>query len=290
MKPLLEKVASTGFAFTAYQRTDPEFPFQWHCHPEYELTLILDSRGQRLVGDGIAEYSAGDLVLLGPNLPHSWRSGPVKSSPHELHRAIVVQFREGFLGQQFFELREFEEVLSLLRRSARGLAFGHTHCGRRVAANLADLPALPPANRLLNLLSALVELAGESEAQTLSSLRLRPISHPEGQRRIDAISSYLDEHFHEEIDFIQLADRFHMAQAALCRFFKRSTGRTLTTYLNELRVGAATQLLLETDESILDICFRVGFGNYSNFNRQFKRIKGVGPHSLRRQFLQGNLQ
>jgi len=285
MKPLVEKVASAGLALTAYERRDPEFRFQWHCHPEYELTLILDSRGQRLVGDGIAEYSSGDLVLLGPELPHSWRSGPVRSSAHELHRAVVVQFREEFLGRQFLELRELESVVSLLRRSANGLAFGHTECGRRVAAYLANLPGLSPAKRILCLLNALVDLSAEPESETLSSLRLRPLAHPENQRRIDVICRYLDEHFREEIDFVELANRFHMAQAALCRFFRRSTGRTLTTYLNELRVGAATQLLLETDESILNICFQVGFGNYSNFNRQFKRIKGLGPHALRREFL-----
>jgi len=76
-----------------------------------------------------------------------------------------------------------------------------------------------------------------------------------------------------------------MDQASLCRFFKRATGRTMTTYVNELRVGAAAQLLTETDLSILEIAFKVGFGNYSNFNRQFKRIKGYGPRTLRQQFL-----
>lgn len=287
MKPYFEKVTSGPLAFTAYERSDPEFPFQWHYHPEYELTLILDSRGQRLVGDGIAEYGPGDLVLLGPNLPHSWRSGPVKSSANELHRAVVVQFRQDFLGQNFFHLRDLDEVASLLRRSENGLAFGHTERGRKVSSYLADLPDLEPARRLLCFLNALADLAEEGNAQVLSSLKLRPSCRPEDQRRIDAICVYLNEHFAEEVDFVQLSDSFHMAQPALCRFFKRATGRTLTTYLNELRVGAATQLLMETDESILNICFRVGFGNYSNFNRQFKRIKGFGPRSLRRQFLPG---
>lgn len=284
MKPYFEKVTSNPLAFTAYERSDPGFPFQWHYHPEYELTLIVDSQGQRLVGDGIAEYGPSDLVLLGPNLPHSWRSGPVKSSAKELHRAVVIQFREDFLGRHFFQLREMEAVASLLRRSARGLAFGQTESGRKVASYLTELPALSPGQRLLCLLNALVDLASEKNARVLSSLKLRPICRAQDQRRIDAICRYLNEHFEERIDFILLSDRFHMAQATLCRFFKRATGRTLTTYLNELRVGAATQLLLQTDESILDICFRVGFGNYSNFNRQFKRIKGSGPQSLRREF------
>jgi AraC-like DNA-binding protein len=285
MKPYFEKVSTDSAAFNAYERRDSSFPFQWHYHPEYELTLILDSRGQRLVGDGIAEYGPGDLVLLGPNLPHSWRSGPVKSLANQLHRAVVLQFREDFLGESLFLLRDMGEVASLLRRSKNGLAFGHTERGRNVASYIANLPALPPARRLLGLLNALTDLAEEGDAQVLSSLKLRSFCRPEDQRRIDAICLYLNRHYAEDIDFVKLSDRFHMAQAALCRFFKRATGRTLTTYVNELRIGAATQLLLETDESIVNICFRVGFGNYSNFNRQFKRVKGFGPRSLRRQFL-----
>lgn len=285
MKPHLEKIVSGSSSFLTYERKDLEFPFFWHFHPEYELTLILESRGQRLVGEGIADYGPGDLVLLGPNLPHSWRSGPVRSSSGEIHRAIVVQFRADFLGSHFFELKEMKSVAHLLRRSSNGLAFGHTETGRKVLRRVAAIPSLAAPKRLLMLLSVLVELAGEKDAQVLSSSKVRPICRLDDQRRIDSICLYLNEHFDEEIDFASFSHRFHMEQAALCRFFKRATGRTMTAYLNELRVGAAAQLLVNTDKSILEICHRVGFGNYSNFNRQFKRIKGFGPRTLRRQFL-----
>ena len=126
MKPYFEKISAGPSSFTAFQRSDPEFPFYWHYHPEFELTLIVDSHGQRLVGDGIADYGPGDLVLLGPNVPHSWRSGPVKSVTGEVHRAVVVQFREDFLGPRFFELQEMEGVARLLRNASNGLAFGYT--------------------------------------------------------------------------------------------------------------------------------------------------------------------
>jgi AraC-like DNA-binding protein len=290
MKPNFEKVVAGQSSFIAFERSDPEFPFYWHYHPEFELTLILDSQGQRLVGDGIADYAAGDLVLIGPNVPHSWRSGPVKSSGNEVHRAIVVQFREDFIGPRFFELKETEAVARLLRNASNGLAFGHTETGRKVAEYLAGLPFVSPAKRLVLLLTALVDLAGEQEAEVLSSLRVRPICRPADQQRIEAICAYLNEHFEEEVEFSDLSDRFHMEQASLCRFFKRATGRTMTAYLNELRVGAAAQLLLDSDESVLEIALRVGFGNYSNFNRQFKRIKGIGPRTLRRQFSQESSQ
>jgi hypothetical protein len=90
MKPYLEKVPYSSDSFVVYERNDPDFAFDLHYHPEYELTLIIKSRGQRLVGDCIADYGPGDLVLLGPNLPHTWRSGPMKSSSAETHRAVVV--------------------------------------------------------------------------------------------------------------------------------------------------------------------------------------------------------
>src|ERR1700761_8739878 len=108
MKAYLQKIAAGPSSFAAFVRTDPSFPFDWHYHPEYELTLITDSYGQRLVGDGIADYGPGDLVLLGPNVPHSWRSGPMKSETSRRHRAVVIQFRHDFLGEQFFKLKEME--------------------------------------------------------------------------------------------------------------------------------------------------------------------------------------
>jgi AraC-like DNA-binding protein len=284
MKPYFEKVASSASSVVAFERNDPEFPFYWHYHPEYELTLITDSHGQRLVGDGIADYGPGDLVLLGPNVPHSWRSVPVKADGANTHRAVVLQFRHDFLGEHFFKLREMAGVARLLRGSAKGLAFGHTQTGLQVTRSIAKLPSLSPAKRLATLLSVLVDLAAEGDAQVLSTLKVKPICRGADQQRIDTICRYLNEHFEEEIDFAELSRRLHIDQASLCRFFKRATGRTMTAYLNELRVGAAAQLLIDTDDSVLDIGFRVGFGNYSNFNRQFKRIKGYGPRTLRRQF------
>lgn len=285
MKPYFEKIAPAHSSFAAFERCDPAFPFHWHYHPEYELTLILESKGQRLVGDGIADYGPGDLVLLGPNVPHCWRSLP---SDYGAHRAVVIQFRHEFLGEHFFELKEMGSVACLLQRASNGLAFGHTPTGRNVALAVAELPSLLPAKRLAVLLSTLVDLAGENDAAVLSTLQLKPSCRSIDQQRIDAICLYLNQNLGDEIDFAALADRFHMDQASLCRFFKRATGRTMTAYLNELRVGAAAQLLIDTDRSVLDIGFQVGFGNYSNFNRQFKRIKGFGPRTLRCQFSPAN--
>ena len=115
---------------------------------------------------------------------------------------------------------------------------------------------------------------------------LPPLCRVEDRRRIDQICSYINQNFDREIDFTELAATVHMSQACLCRFFRRATGRTMTTYINQLRIGAAVQLLVNSDLSILDIAFNVGFGNYSNFNRQFKTVKGTTPRLLRHELSQ----
>jgi AraC-like DNA-binding protein len=284
MKPQFRKVSSGPCSFVVYERKEPALRFQWHYHAEYELTLIVDGYGQRFVGDSVAGYRSGDLVLLGPNVPHSWSSDPLYARERQPHRAVVVQFREDFLGPEFFKLQEMKKVASLLRRSSLGLSFGHTDLGRRVANMLLQIPSMPPSKRLVELLAMLSELAEEEHASDLMTGAMRPAGRPSDQQRVEAICAYLKEHFEEEIDFSQLSKIFYMEQASLCRFFKRATGRTMTTYLNELRINAAAELVIHTDVSILEIALRSGFGNYSNFNRQFKRIRGFGPRDLRQQF------
>jgi AraC-like DNA-binding protein len=285
MKARFEKVITGSNSLLVCARSDPEFAFNWHYHPEFELTAILDSRGQRLVGNGIADYGPGDLVLLGPNLPHSWRSGPMRRFAKKNHRAVFVQFRQDFLGSEFFNSREMKPILQLLSRCGCGLAFGHTKLGQDAARRLAEFPSLTPARRVISLLDILLNLSLEVDATILSTEHVSPMCRIEDQRRIESICNHLNDRFDKEVDFAALSQKVGMDQASLCRFFKGATGRTLTAYLNELRVGAASQLLAETDLSILDICFKVGFGNYSNFNRQFKRIKGYGPRALRQHFL-----
>ena len=201
MRAHFEKLSSGSASLLVFERVDVEFPFHWHYHPEYELTLIVNSHGQRLVGDGIADYGPGDLVLLGPNLPHSWRSGPVMLPQDEFHRAVVIQFRENFLGEEFFKLEAMDQIARMLKRSASGLSFGHTKAGCKAAENMAAIPSYSPARRIVRLLDILVDLASGANATALSTDQLRPMCRVEDQQRIEAICAHLNEHFGEEIDF-----------------------------------------------------------------------------------------
>jgi AraC-like DNA-binding protein len=280
-KPHFEKVPSAPDEFFAYERCENEFHFSWHYHPEYELTLISEGSGQRLVGDGTADYGPGDLVLLGPNLPHTWKSVPTRVPGNTKQRATVIQFRSEHLGG-VPALEGMRPLAQLLERSKYGLHFGKTKTAERAALRLVNIPGTPSGYRTLELLNILLELADKTRPSVLSSGQVLPLCRLEDQKKINEICTYLDQHSDRGIDFGRLAKKIRMDQASLCRFFKRASGRTMTEYLAELRISNATHLLLDTDLSILDIAFRVGFGNYSNFCRQFMRIKGRSPRDLRK--------
>lgn len=285
MKARFEKVIFGDASFLVFERVEQEFPLYWHYHPEFQLTLMVQSHGKRLVGDGVADYEPGDLVLLGPNVPHTWRSDPKDSSSHHCHHAVDIQFRENFLVEHLTSFTEMRPLVALLERSSQGLAFGHTNAGRSAAKQMIEFPTLPPSRRFVGILNILLDLAMEPDARALSTSRSSQSFRIEDRKRIDAICSYLKDHFEQRIDFGTLASLVHMDQASVCRFFKRTTGKTMTEYVNELRVAEASKMLTETDLNVLDIGFSVGFGNYSNFNRQFKRIRGIPPRKLRREFV-----
>jgi hypothetical protein len=156
MRAQFEKVGGEDRFVHAFERAELNFPFHWHYHPEFELTLILEGSGQRLIGDSVEEYAPGDLVLLGSNLPHTYHSGPVEGK----HRALVFQFRPGLLGEPFLALPEMQSLSSLLVQAEHGLAFPLLGCARKTAilGKLCSLPSLARSAQVLGLLGILDSL------------------------------------------------------------------------------------------------------------------------------------
>jgi len=281
MKAKVERVSPGGAAsFICRRRTDPRFGFYWHVHPEIELTLIVRSRGRRFVGDSIEPYEEGDLVLLGPNLPHTWDSDARRKGPHE---AVFCQFSESFLGPDFLRAPEMAAARRLLVRAAQGLRFtGRTQ--KAVARRMDGMERLQGLARLAALLEVLHALAGSREVRPLSSPEFAPSPRPADADRIDRVCRFLNERCTGRIRLAEAAAAAHLSVPAFSRFFRRRTGRTLVAYLNELRTGLACRELIETDRSISDIAFDSGFNNLSNFNRKFLELKGMNPREFRRQF------
>ena len=259
------------------------FPFFWHFHPEHELTLIRSGRGRRHVGDHIGDFTAGDLVLIGPDLPHSWISASAPSASKR-SAAIVVRFRRDFLGLAFLERPELAGLRALLDSAVHGLAFPAEAAllARRLLQRMDERDEY---GRLLDLLAVLGDLAAAApHAAELASEGYRPALHEAARERVTEVCAYVSAHYDRPLRLGELAAIAHMTPSAFSRAFRRATGRTLTAYVNEVRVGAACRMLVDTAQPVAVIAAECGFRNLANFNRRFAELRRTTPRAYRRSF------
>jgi len=284
VKPAFERTPHPqGESFHCEVVRGASYNATWHFHPECQLTLVLKSHGYRLVGDKLTALHAGDLVLLGSNVPHVWRqvhsAGPTRDAVH----AIVIRFLETFLGGGFLEAPEMRSVLALLKRAKRGLCItGRTQSV--VAAEMERLPRLSGLKRLAGLLSILAILAESEDLKPIASPGFGPALDRSDYDRVERVIAFIDRHLDQGIDRGVLAREAHLSPGAFSRFFKARTGKTPSRYLNEARVGRACRLLAEANLKITEVALRSGFQNLANFNRRFRQIAQTTPKDYRRQF------
>lgn len=279
MRAVFERSApdATRF-FLIKHRNDSHFEFCWHYHREYELTYITKSRGRRFVGDHMEDYEDGDLVLIGPDLPHTWCSTP--PAPGVRHEAVVLQFGADLLGPQGLSGVRLGPVKDMLERSNRGIRFtGET--AREVAMRISRLETLPALQQLAELLTILDLLGRSSEGTVLSSRTFVPSMRPDATHPIDRVCQFINAHYLEKIPLSQAARVLAMSPSAFSRYFRKTTGKTYTAYVNQLRIGYACQLLMETERGIADVASASGFHNLSHFNRSFLRAKKMPPREYR---------
>ncbi len=270
-------------SFLYHVKRDPSFGVFWHYHPEFQLTLVRRGQGKRFVGDDVSRFTAGDLVLTGPNLPHMWCAPRGRSSKGPPAEAIIIQFPESIFGGPFLELPEMAAVRRLLARSALGIRFANAVRGR-IAPRMVRMGRQRGLARLIELLEILRILSQAPVDRILSSKTFIPSLGFADRERIDRICRYLAENAARPIALPQAAAAAHLSVPAFTRFFRKSTGKSFVEYLTELRVGAACRLLIETDRTVTQVCSAVGFNNLSNFNRRFRDLKGVTPREFRRQY------
>ena len=285
MKPVFEQTPRTQWeSFHCEVVRGDSYHAAWHFHPEYQLTLVIRSNGHRLVGDHIAPLHAGDLVLVGANLPHVWQQDESQSanSGHAVH-AVIVRFLETFAGRDFLEIPEMEPVLRLLRRSGRGLQVtGRTR--EIVEEKMRELPNIGGLERIGGLLSILNTLARSKELKSIASPSFLPILDSSDQDRMQRVCNYINSHLTGSIERARVAHEAHLSEGAFSRFFKLRTGKTLPQFVNELRIGRACRLLADGEAKITDIALECGFSSLANFNRRFLEITGFSPGNYRRQF------
>lgn len=275
MRAVFEKIeAQAEESLVVREIYQPYFDAPWHFHPECELTFISRSSGDRFVGDSMESFSSGDLVLLGSDLPHFWRSR--KNDP-ENSRAIVIHFPEEIAGST----PEFSTIKNTLTRARQGLCFSADSV---LCAHIEELMKQIVTSGKLKRLLLLLEILGdltEATARPLSSIGHVPSRDSKASRRINRAYEYIYTNLQNEITLDAVSRTAGMSPAAFSRYFKRITGRNLSHFIGELRISQACKWLRETDRDISEIAFEVGFGSLSNFNRLFKELKGVSPRDWR---------
>jgi AraC-like DNA-binding protein len=282
MKPLLEKVAPVDGASWAWldRRLEDAIPFQWHHHPEFELTLTLNSVGQRFIGDHIGEYGDGDLVLIGPNLPHTWASRG-KLDDGKPHHALVMWFRPEWAAPLVETMTELRAIGDMLLRASAGLQFSAA-AAAKARPVIEGLFRARGEDRLMGLLIVLTLLARDRGAKTLAT----PVTYEASadRERIDRVLDHIHVHYAQGVSIEALADIAALSPSGLHRMFLRHTRQTVSDYIMRLRIGEACALLSGTSRPIAHIASDVGYNALANFNRQFRALKGLTPREYRRQF------
>lgn len=282
MKPLLEHLPASPDASWSMlnRRLDDAIPFEWHHHPEFELTLTLNSRGQRFIGNHVAEYDHGDLVLIGPDLPHTWASRE-KLDETKPHVALVFWFRREWIDGLTGGSVELAPIRRLISDAGTALAFDPA-LGRRLSADFEALFLHPPAQRLIGLLTILARLAEERTRQPLSSVI--PQQHVGDRSRIDRVLVHIQKHYHAPLRMEELAEIAFLSVSGLHRLFQRHTQMSVSEYVIALRIGESCSRLSGTNQPIQHIAAEVGYASLANFNRQFRRLRGMSPREYRNSF------
>lgn len=282
MKPLLEHLPASPDASWSMlnRRLDDAIPFEWHHHPEFELTLTLNSRGQRFIGNHVAEYDHGDLVLIGPDLPHTWASRE-KLDETKPHVALVFWFRREWIDGLTGGSVELAPIRRLISDAGTALAFDPA-LGRRLSADFEALFLHPPAQRLIGLLTILAKLAEERTRQPLSSVI--PQQHVGDRSRIDRVLVHIHKHYHAPLRMEELAEIAFLSISGLHRLFQRHTQMSVSEYVIALRIGESCSRLSGTNQPTQHIAAEVGYASLANFNRQFRRLRGMSPREYRMSF------
>ena len=280
MNPDLELVHTRqDESFRAWVHDYPHTVAKWHFHPEYEIHVIRASSGKFFVGDYIGDFRPGNLVLTGPNLPHNWVTDS-ENGASVPSRDLVLQFSRDAVEKMVAAFAELSPVLSLIDLASRGIQFPD-NLGLAIASVMQALSDAHGARRVALLMSILDQLTACADRKLLAG----PTYNVKAQRymssTINQVLSYIQQNLAVNLREADVAEMSSMSVSTFTRFFKRHTGSTFIQYQNRLRLNQACELLMCTDLSVTDICYRVGFNNASNFNRQFLAQKGIPPSRFR---------
>lgn len=280
MKPSFEQI-TTGIenSISVVELNLNRFDGPYHFHPEIELTFIRNGSGKRFVGANISDYESGDLILLGANIPHCWQSMNEISSDNA--QAVVIQFRDDFVGDTFLKLPELRKIQELILKSEAGMIIqGETKS--KVISKINQCLTVDKLHRILILIEILDLVANSEEILLIDQPITWHNKLSTDKERFQNVFSYLIQNYQQDISLKKIAEIANMSPNAFCRYFKNVARKTFVEIVRELRINRACQLLRNTTKPINDICFESGFGNISYFNKTFKEVTGYSPLHYRK--------
>ena len=264
-------------------RRKKEFAYPIHNHDAYELNFVENANGvRRIVGDSSEVIGDYDLVLItSPDLEHVWEKNKCVS---QNVREITIQFKFGLGDDDFFEKNPFSNIRHMLNEARKGLCFPLATIVK-VYEKLDRMSSITDGfEALMQFLDILNILSRSEGARALATTSYAKVTIEDDSRRILKVKNYINENYMYELKLATLADLANMSPSAFSRFFKLHTGRTLSDYIIDIRMGFATRLLLDTNDTIAEVGFNCGYNNLSNFNRIFKRKKGCSPSEFRENY------
>jgi len=284
-----EKPSELEVIFTEPQHSfrwhEHDYPFElarWNHHPQFEIHLIRQGSGRFFTGDYIGHFDAGHLALIGPDLPHDWS---IDLAPGEriVGRDVVLQFEGDSLLKMRETLPEVGDLQRLFTQSRQGIEF----CGatRRKGVDLLEAIGRNHGLKRLWLFFSLLQTLNDAppqESRLLASLQYAPMLDSQATERMRHVLDYIQRYLDEELRVSVIAQQLNMSEPSFSRFFKRTTGHTFVDLTRKLRIQRACRLLLQTRLSIAEICFSVGYGNLSNFNRHFRHEMLATPSEYRK--------
>lgn len=266
--------------FIIFNRPNEKFSYPIHSHPEYEINLVMNTSGTRVIGDNEEEFNGLDLVMTGPNIPHVWKS------ESETNHVITIQFSSDLLADQIVSKRVFMPIRQLLIDSIQGLHF-YGSDAERIRDEIMELLHMQGFQTATKFFSILCSMATATKRKLVSNMYESEILiNISKSRRITKACKYIEENISQKISLSDVAMLVNMSESAFSHFFKKKTGISFITHVNNLRVAKACDMLINTSSSASEICYDCGFNNKSNFIRIFTKKKQMTPIEYRKYYNQ----
>ncbi|MCG8579420.1 MAG: AraC family transcriptional regulator [Bacteroidales bacterium] len=268
--------------FLVFDRKRRAFSFPIHFHPEYEINFIIHAKGgKRTIGDHIGLIGEKELVMVGPNLYHGWENCENHSNEH--YHEITIQFPRELFDDGILERNILKPVKELFSNARRGILFSQETI-KKVEQRIFSISQKRGFDSFLEFQSLLYDLAISRDQQLLSNISFLHKNDFHNSERIEAIYAFVKDNYHRKIKVEEAAAHINMTVVSFSRLIKQRTGKSFVDFTNEIRLGYATRLLIETNKSIGEICYSCGFNNISNFNRIFKKKQNYTPSEFRHNF------